>query len=132
MTTDTMFEHPYSVLLPPNRVRLRQEDVDRIGEALHFLRQFNPLVMSPEELEMAVMHTAFLVNEHNQFENNWNIEPSRRKTFMEHMSHIIDTDISAWCRRCFDYAFWRFDNYCIINVLWNWLHGTLDEPKGYL
>lgn len=132
MTTDTTFEHRYSALFPPNRVRLRQDDVDRIEAALQFLRQFDPLVLSPEESEMVVMHTALLINDHNQFENNWNIDTGRRKLFIEHMTHMTTTDIPAWSRRCFEYAFWRYDNFAIVNVLCNWLSGTLDEPKGYL
>jgi hypothetical protein len=111
---------------------LDDEDIERIHFAIKFLAQFEPLSHSTEVLEMMMMHTAYLINNDNVFENNINIEPRRLKLFTEHVDMMNSSDISAWCRKLYEFNFWRFDNFVTVNIIYNWLRGTLSEPKSFL
>lgn len=122
-----------TIFYPTNRTRtLTDNDAEKIRNAINFLSKFDPLSVSDIELEYIVMHTAFLVSDHNAFVNNYNIEPARRERFLDHMTQILTSDINTWCKQLYEFGFWRHENFATVNLIWNWLNGTLSDPKSLL
>jgi hypothetical protein len=130
MSSQVISNHRYAVL--GSSKILHQDDIDRITAAVQFLQAMKPTDFSPMELEYAIMHTAFVVNEENKFKDNYNIDPDRRNQFSDHVEKVLESDIYAWIRKLYDFAYWRYDNLIVCNLVWNWLNGSLDEPTGIL
>lgn len=124
--------YSYSIFYPSHRVKLSDEDTERMRSAVEFLNQFDPLAVSDIELEYIVMHTAFLVNESNAFTDNYNVEPNRRKAFLDHMDHALTSDVNAWCKKLYECGFWRNENFAIVTLIWNWLSRSLANPTSFL
>lgn len=125
-------ENPYKSIFPPSQIRITEEDIQRISDAIEFMKQFDPLEVSQLEAEMITMHLAGMVNESNEFVDNYNVEKHRRARFIEHMDYMLDSDIAAWCRKMYEFSFWRYSNFVIVNIIWNWLNRSLVAPMSFL
>lgn len=101
-----------------------------ILDAMEFLKDYKALDMSDMELEMCIMHSAFIVSDNNSFDNNYNVR--NRDVFIDHVALIRDTDISAWCRKLYEYNLWNKANRVIVNILHNWLNSSLDNPTRFI
>lgn len=102
---------------------------DSIRESVHVLSQMNPMKVSDVELEMLIMHIAYLVDNKNAFDNNWNVIESRRPLFITHSSYAISSDPAAWCRKLNEYNFFTCSS-TVSNLMFNWLKGSLDSPES--
>jgi hypothetical protein len=129
MSTSTTV-HPYAVFYPRSKIELSDTEIDKMNAATSFLRGFNPLEVSDIELEYIVMHTAFMVNDLNGFSNNYNV--SNKEKFLDLMAETLTSDINTWSRRLYESGFWTFDNFAIVNLIWNWLNGSLVAPTSFL
>jgi len=122
--------HPYAVFYPRHKMQLSDIEIERMNAATDFLRSFSPTAVSDIELEYIVMHTAFMVNDLNCFANNYNV--SNKEKFLDLMSEALTCDINTWSRRLYESGFWSFDNFAIVNLIWNWLNGSLVAPTSFL
>jgi hypothetical protein len=111
-------------------MQLSDIEIERMNAATDFLRSFSPTAVSDIELEYIVMHTAFMVNDLNCFANNYNV--SNKEKFLDLMSEALTCDINTWSRRLYESGFWSFDNFAIVNLIWNWLNGSLVAPTSFL
>jgi len=112
------------------RVTSNEDRLDAIRNSFLFLSNLSPVDLDGEELEVAIMHTAYLIDGNNAFSNNININPTRRNVFIEHVDLMKMSDIEVWSRNLYDYSFWKFSNSIIANVVYNWISGTLDSPRN--
>jgi hypothetical protein len=86
----------------------------------------------PMELEMAVMHAAYLIDSRNEFENNSNLRSKEKYgAYVDMIELMVSSDIDAWCKRLRNESYWKFSNREIVNVVWNWLSGTLESPQVF-
>jgi hypothetical protein len=123
----------FSECLPRHlRTTPNEDRLDAVRNSFLFLSNLSPLELEGEELEVAIMHTAYLVDDNNGFFNNINISPERRNVFIEHVDLMRASDIQVWCRKLYDYNFWKFSNSIIANVIYNWIGGTLDAPRNLI
>lgn len=118
----------------PRHLKLNPRDdlLSSIHSSMMFLAGFDPLELDGEELEVSIMHAAYLVDPNNHFNNNMNIDPARRDRFIEHVDLMKSSDIDVWVRKLYDSCFWKFSNSTIANVLYNWLSRTLDNPRSFI
>lgn len=120
-------------LFPPYRQnRVTDEEVERVREAIELMKSYDPVDTEFLLAELMIQHVAYVVDPHNQFEDNWNISLTRRKLFSAHIEWMKDSSIEAWTRRLSEYAFWHYSNPVICNLVGNWLNGSLDNPRGFL
>lgn len=135
MTTDlsSLNRIKLAECLPKNlQLKPKNETLDAIHNSMLFLGGMDPLELDGEELEVTIMHTAFLIDQSNEFQNNMNIDPARRGKFIEHCYLMKNSDIDVWIRKLYDSNFWKSSNSTIANVLYNWLKGTLVTPEGFI
>lgn len=95
-----------------------------IGDAVDFLKDFNPSSVSDVEIEMCIMHAAFLVDPRNTFRNNYNV--SNKKIYIDHINVVKESDISAWCQKLHDLYLWQYGNRIIVNIVFNWLKNSFN------
>lgn len=121
----------YNLFPPHRRTLISDEEIERVRAAIELMKSYDPVETEFVLAELMIQHVAFLVNDKNEFENNWNIADNRRELFSEHISWMKDSSIEVWTKRFAQYAFWRFSNPVICNLVGNWLNGSLDKPRGF-
>lgn len=106
----------------------RQPQTSRMLSALRFLSSTSPEDVYDLELEMMLMHAAFLVDENNAFSNNSNVIEARQDFLANHVAMLPECDITAWSRMLLEKPCWPNSNRIVVNVIWNWLNGSLKDP----
>jgi hypothetical protein len=101
-------------------------DLDIVG-AINFLKDFDPASMDSIEIEMCLMHAAYILNSSNQFVDNYNVR--LKEVFIDHVSLMTESDISAWSRKLNDYNLWQNGSTAIANIAYNWIRGSLNDPE---
>lgn len=113
-------------------LKLEQDSVRyNIGDALDFLKMFDPTSISPMEIEMCIMHVAGMVSPSNIFVDNYNVRSDAKDTFIDHVSIVLDSDCASWSKKLADYHFWNDGNIAIANLILNWVNGSLDNPVRF-
>ena len=97
-------------------------DSDNIRTAMEFLADFNPKFLSEVEIEMCIMHVAFLLDSRNNFSDNYNV--SNKNLYIDHICLVKESDLSAWCQKLYDLNFWRYCNRVVVNIVFNWLRDS--------
>jgi hypothetical protein len=113
-------------------LKLEQDGIRyNIGDALDFLKMFDPTSISQMEIEMCIMHVAGIVSSSNIFVDNYNVRSDARDAFIDHVSMILDSDCASWSRKLADKSFWNDGNIPIANLILNWINGSLDNPVRF-
>jgi len=103
-------------------------DTRKIRNGIDFLSDFNPNLLSEVEIEMCIMHVALIIDDRNTFKNNYNIV-GNKELFIDHVSLIKGSDITSWCRKLYDSAFWMHGDRIIVNLVFNWLNNSFNSPE---
>jgi hypothetical protein len=100
-------------------------DSRNIREAIKFLSDFNPNLLSEVEIEMCLMHAAFILDSRNAFNDNYNV--SNKNLYIDHVLLVKEADLSAWCQKLYDLSFWHYYNRVIVNIVFNWLRDSFSS-----
>lgn len=110
-----------------------REECDREGgsvsdmmAAITFLSSV-PSDVSEMELEMFIMHAAYVVDNRNEFVDNFNVK--QRGDFIDLVDTLKSTDVAAWTKQLGHRGFWDNGNLRVANLVYNWINGTLDNPE---
>lgn len=95
--------------------------------AVDMLKNISVASSDEMEIEMYIMHAAHMVDDRNEFVDNFNV--TRKDIFMDHVVLVKEADPAAWTRKLFDFGCWPHANRRICNLVWNWLRGSLDDPE---
>ena len=102
-------------------------DSRKIRDAINFLSDFTPDLLSKMEIEMCIMHAAFIIDKRNEFKNNYNVKD--KGIFIDHVDLIRDTDFVSWCKYLYENQVFMYSDRVIINLVFNWLNGSLSNPE---
>lgn len=100
-----------------------------LEDAFFFMQDLDPKEMSVLEHEMALMHAASIIDEANEFADNFNVRPALHNRYIDHVSFMMNSDTATWCRKLDSFSFWPTANRRVANLAWNWLNNTLDAPE---
>jgi hypothetical protein len=95
-------------------------------EAINFLSSISFAQADEMEVEMYIMHAAYIVDSRNAFTDNYNV--TNKNVFIDHVAMLKSSDVAAWSKRLADYSLWTVGNRRIANLVYNWISGTLDQP----
>jgi hypothetical protein len=97
-------------------------DNRKIRDGITFLSDFNPNYLSEVEIEMCLMHVAFIIDSKNCFKDNYNVV--NKKAYIDHIAMVKDCDCSAWCKKLYDLSLWQHGNRVVVNLTYNWLSSS--------
>jgi hypothetical protein len=102
------------------------DKTDQLLEAANFLSNISFAQADEMEIEMYIMHAAFIVDDKNSFSNNYNV--TNKNVFIDHVALSKDSDAAAWCKRMADYSLWPTGNRRIANLVYNWMNNSINNP----